>query len=267
MVQPINDWAQNHTISLVGANTHFISLFKAEDDKNRFYWPGHGVQIGDIAYVYCAELENTGAGRNLGFRNTGNDHWCKLNVKSLKVTGYQRLQNFNGIDFGAGFVRGGDDYIYAYGQKTNGKPMSRSLYVGRIHKNKPEQKFEFWDGSKWVTDVKAAHPLLDDVGNTMSVSKVKDKYVVFSTEFSIQCDQGHHIYIRHSDHITGPFTEKKAIHSIDEAKVDNHYSFFYMAIGHPELTDNKNQLLITYSINDYGPCLKGCPNGHLNPDH
>ena len=88
-----------------------------------------------------------------------------------------------------------------------------------------------------------------------------------STEFSVQCDQGKTIYARLSDHVTGPFTEKKAIHIIDEAKVENHYPFFYMAIAHPELTNDKNELLITYSINNYGPCLKGCPNNRMNPDH
>lgn len=94
--------------------------------------------------------------------------------------------------------------------------MSRSLYVSRFHKDKPEQNFQFWDGS---------------------------------------------------NHVTGPFTGRKAIHSIDEAKADHHYPFFYAAIAQPELINEKNELLITYSINDYGPCLRSCPNGRLNPDH
>ena len=143
--------------------------------------------------------------------------------------------------------------------------MSSSLYVSRFHKKHPEEKWEFWNGKNWVDDVKTAHPILEDLG--MAVSIVKGKILVTSTDFSMACDQGHTIYARHSDHVTGPFTPKKAIHSIDEAKEDGHYPFFYMAIAHPELTNDKNELLITYCINSYEPCIKGCPNGRLKQDH
>jgi hypothetical protein len=91
----------------------------------------------------------------------------------------------------------------------------------------------------------------------MSVNKVKNKYLVLSTEFSVQCDQGKTIYARLSDYPYGLFTDKKAIHVIDEAKYQNHYPFFYMAVSHPELINSKDDLLITYSINNYGPCLEG----------
>jgi hypothetical protein len=80
MVQPSNDWKHNDTKTLIGANTHFESLFKATDDSKQFYWPGHGIQIQDTVYVYCAELENTAAGGNSGFRNIGNDHWCEMKM-------------------------------------------------------------------------------------------------------------------------------------------------------------------------------------------
>jgi hypothetical protein len=267
MVQPSNDWNHNDTKTLIGANTHFESLFKATDDSKQFYWPGHGIQIQDTVYVYCVELENTAAGGNLGFRNTDNDHWCEMKMPELKVSGYKKLPNFNGIDFGAGFIDNGDGNIYAYGQKTNGKMMGRSLYLAKFSRSQHDSDWDFWDGKMWVKDVHKAHPLLDDQGNTMSVNKVKNKYLVLSTEFSIQCDQGKTIYARLSDYPHGPFSEKKAIHVIDEAKYQNHYPFFYMAISHPELINSKNELLITYSINNYGPCLEGCPKGRMNPDH
>jgi hypothetical protein len=52
-------------------------------------------------------LQNTAAGGNLGFRNTGKDHWCEMKMPEL-VYGYKKLPNFNGIDFGAGFIDNGD---------------------------------------------------------------------------------------------------------------------------------------------------------------
>jgi hypothetical protein len=40
-----------------------------------------------------------------------------------------------------------------------------------------------------------------------------------------------------------------------------------MAISHSELINSKDELLITYSINNYGPCFEDCPKGRMNPDH
>ena len=117
MVQPINDWSHNNTKSLVGAATPAKSLFKCEDDKNNYYWPAHGVQLGDTVYIYCPELGTTHKDGKQWFANTGNDHWCKMDVKTLKVTGYQKLQPFDGIIFGQGVIDIGDDHIYVYGTK------------------------------------------------------------------------------------------------------------------------------------------------------
>ena len=270
ILQSAHDWSQNATKTLIGNNTNgFESLFKTEEDSKSWFWPEHGVQIKDTVYVYCPEFVATGSG-SFDFESTGNDSWCKMKFPDMTVSGYTRFQYLNGIDFGAGFVYEkdtNDKHVYAYGQKPNGQLLGRSLYVSRFLKDKPEEAFEFWDGKDWVKDVLKAHPLLDDEGDTMSVNKVKDKYVVLSTEFSIQCDQGKTIYARIGDHITGPFTKKMPIYTLEDIKYQNHYPFYYMAISHPELINDKNELLITYSINNYEPCIEGCPKGRLNPDH
>ena len=176
MVQPINNWKQSDTKTYTGSATPFKSLFKAKNDSKQFFWPGHGFQMSDIntVYVYCSELENTGKGGNMGFRSTGNDYFCRLNANDMKVLGLEKLPNFKGIDFGTGFVPVMDhnQYVYAFGQRGNGKMMSRSLYVSRFLKSKPGNSFEYWNGATWSNDLDKVHPLLDDVGNTMSVSKV-----------------------------------------------------------------------------------------------
>ena len=173
-----------------------------------------------------------------------------------------------GINFGAGFVDANDQYAYAYGQKSTAA-FHNEMYVSRFSKQKPDtaDSWQYWNGTHWTDKINQIKALFVNDVNSMSVNKVKDKYVVLSTEFSVACDQGHHIYARVSNSITGPFSEKKAIHSIDEAKFNGHYPFFYIAVAHPQHINDKNELLITYSINDYSPCLKTCQNNRWNPDH
>lgn len=65
------------------------SLFKTDtgDKENRdFYWLAHGIEIGIRAYVYCADIEGDA-------NKVKTDHWGKIDVKTMKVTGMVKLPN------------------------------------------------------------------------------------------------------------------------------------------------------------------------------
>jgi hypothetical protein len=102
--------------------------------------------------------------------------------------------------------------------------------------------------------------------NGVYVAKVKNKYVLVSTEFSISCDGGTHIYTATSDSITGPFTANKALYTITDNDL-GHTPFFYGPSIHPEYINSKNEILITYDINCYTSCEPSCINNGFNPDY
>ena len=73
-----------------------------------------------------------------GFAAAGNDFVARLLYPSMKVISIDTLQNFDGINFGTGFIQNNKDgYVYAYGQKF--KFLTNSLYVARFPANKPLQ--------------------------------------------------------------------------------------------------------------------------------
>jgi hypothetical protein len=95
---------------------------------------------------------------------------------------------------------------------------------------------------------------------------VKGRYLLTSSQFSVGCDQGKEIYMAVSDTPTGPFSPRKKMFTIDDTH-QGHYPFFYLPVAHPQFINDKDELLVTYCINGYEPCVPNCNNGRLNPDH
>ena len=98
------------------------------------------------------------------------------------------------------------------------------------------------------------------------VCKLGKKWLLTTSAFSVAADQGKEIFVSTSDAPTGPFTAFKSIYSIED-RYEGHSPFFYFPISHPELINEKNELLVTYSINGYEPAVSACIDGRAIPDH
>ena len=265
VLQPANNWDWHATTTLTGNTSGIKSYLKNNNNDTFFMWPGAGIQLKDTVYVYCGSLKNSGSGA-FGFAAAGNDVMAKIIYPSMKVAGYDVLQNFDDINFGVGFIQSADGYVYAYGQKLN--YLTNSLYVARFPASAPGKPWQFWNGTTWQADVKQAKAITnqDGVSGTFHISKTAGKILLVSSALSINCDAGKDIYTSFSNNITGPFTTRKTIYTIDDT-LQGHYPFFYTTVAHPNFINDKKELLVTYSINGYGTCVETCINGRLNPDY
>src|SRR3546814_20746348 len=117
------------------------------------------------------------------------------------------------------------------------------MYVARFPASRPGQACESWNGNTWSTDHENALSVRENAGFTPMVCKVRDKYVLINSELSIGCDQGNEIYVSVSDHVTGPFSESKSIHTIDDT-VQGHYPFFYVPVAHTPFINDKDEIQI-----------------------
>lgn len=263
LLQPPNDWTWQHTQTLIGNSASVPSYIKYTEDPNFWTWPSAGYQHGDTIYVYCPNLHKTGDG-DFGFGSGGFDQLAKIRYPDMTVVGYQQLQDFNGINFGITFLNRGDGYMYVYG--NNSTFITSNLYLARFPVNNVAAPWTFWDGTGFNTDVKKAKIIGTGMSNGVSINYVNGKYLIVSTEFSVSCNEGHRIYLSTSDSPTGPFTANKAIYDIPDTTQGN-YPFFYAAIIHPEFTNSKGEVLITYAINGYPSCLPAYDaNYRANPD-
>lgn len=265
LVQPKNDWDWHHTTTLIGNGPGIKSFFKKIPDDNYFIWPGSGFQLGDTVYVYLGNLMKTGNGA-WDWGSAGRNLWGKMKFPEMDtVAAYSDLPDLGGISFGMGFVKDEKKgWIYAYGSKLD-SVGSGMVYVARFSITRPNGPWEFWDGRRWNDDVHTSVPIAH-VGSGVYVTKIRDKYVLISCELSVACDQGKAIYSTTSNSPTGPFAPLKTIYTIDDT-LQGHYPFFYTVIPHPEYINDKDELLITYCINGYEPCINTFKTGRGNPDY
>ncbi len=258
------DWNINHTILLADSKNTDKTFLKYKDHPGQFIWPASGYQLHDTIFIYGMNIKNAKGG--LGFAKAGNDVWIKLLYPSLKTIGINEMPStLDSIQFGCGLVANNNDgYAYIYGAKSTF--ISADVYVARFPVGKPLQAWTFWDGQNWTSDISHINPVTTSPSNSTTVAKVKNKYLALTSEFSVSCDGGKNIYASVSDNITGPFSKPEIIYTITDT-VQGHFPFFYLPIAHPNCINNKNELLVHYSINGYRPCIVNCINNKFNPEY
>jgi hypothetical protein len=257
-----NDLQRHQT--LIGRPPGIPSLFKVQPADSTWLWPGFGLQLGDTVYITQSELRATGAGGNLGFESTGRYYFSKTAFPALSNTQYQLLPDFNGINFTVGMVHDSlNGFVYIYGYKSRG--IEPDLYVARISARQPWGAWEYWDGKRWQSSVQQAAVIAKGASNGVNIHKVDQRYLLVSTEFSIDCDHGRRVFAAWSDSPAGPFGERTPMYVIPDTLL-GHYPFFYAPAIHPEFRKGK-AVLVTYSINEYGHCINVCNKGRKSPDH
>lgn len=262
MLQPLNNWNWRHTPTLLSAAKG--SYIKSSTADNLFNWPGTGFQLKDTAYIMCFSMKNVSTG--LGFDAAGPDVFAKIKLPGMTIAGYQPLPDCKGISFSVGFIKDeATGFVYAFGQKNKGIERN-DIYTARFPASKPDAAWQFWNGKGWSSTYQEALPIGSTPSNSTNICRVKNKYLLFSSELSMGCDQGKRIFVQVSNRLTGPFSKPKAIYTITDT-LNGHYPFFYLPIAHPEYVNKKDELLLTYSINGYGNCVNTCVKGRFNPNN
>jgi hypothetical protein len=240
------------------------NLFQHPDGGSNWFWPQAGFETGGAVFVHLVALTPRGKPGNFDFKTVGH-YWAKMPVPDLQPISYFALPDFTGIDFGCGFVRDeATGHTLAFGQKASG--LETSIYLARFKTTRPDRDWQFWNGKTWDDDASKASAIARSATVSISACKVKDRFLLISSALSLRCDMGKEIFVSTSDKPTGPFSTIKKIYTLDDT-LEGHYPFFYLPSAHPELITAKTELLVTYSINGYEPCVPISVNGRMNPDH
>lgn len=264
LLQPMDNWDWTQTTTLTGPNsTNYVD---SNPEADYFNWISTGVQLQDTVYVFSNSYKFDSDGE---IQTAGPPVWSKVKHPEMTVEGYHEHQDFGDIGFGNGFVKEDDGYVYAYGHRTTF--IVADVFVARFPQDDPNRSWRFWNGSGWVDEVADAASIGESASPVPFINKVRDKYVMFSTELSVGCNQGTEIYVSVSDSPTGPFSERKVIYEIDD-RFHGNIPRFYWVKAHPEYINEEDELLITYDLNNTSgePNLSGCKafceDGRLNPD-
>ena len=250
---------QNQT-TLTGTSNP-ASYFYFGTNTNYWFWPGAGYQNGDTAYVFLSRLKANGGG-TFGFTEVDSNYVAKIKIPEMSIVGYSILPPKNGIVFNNAVVKNGV-YNYIYGIKSNG--FGNDLFVARFPIANLYAAWEYYGTAGWSTNLSSLQKIHSEFTSSFNVCKIKNKYILITTEFSVACDQGKNIYSYTSDEPYGPFVNKKTVWTLDD-QFQGHYPFFYLANAHPEYDNGNNELLITYCINEYGSCVNTCIEGRKDPN-
>jgi len=238
------------------------SFFELGNDRSYWFWPETGFYYKDTVFIFLARIRSTGPGM-WGFERVDSVYVAKIHIQKPEKVYYSTLPSKLNIDFGCSVLNHSDGYNYVYGIRSNG--FGNDLFVARFRPDSLYSPWQFYDGKGWTTDINRIRKIYNDFTSSFSVAKVNNKFVLLTTEFSVDCDQGKNIFASVSDKPSGPFRDKKIIWQVDDT-INGHWPMFYAVSAHPEYVNGKNELLVTYCINGYGKCIEGCVNGRMNPD-
>lgn len=239
------------------------SFFEFGGDRNYWFWPESGFCYNDTVFVFLARIKSTGQQGMWGFERVDSAYVAKIHLSDPETVYYSTLPSMANIDFGCSVVIHSDGYNYVYGIRSNG--FGNDLYIARF---KPDSLFfpwQFFDGNGWTSDIDRIRKIYDEFTASFSVTKINNKFILITTEFSVDCDQGRNVFAMVSDKPYGPFVDKKVLWQVDDT-INGHWPMFYAASAHPEYDNGRNELLVTYCINGYGKCIESCINGRMNPD-
>ena len=221
-------------------------------------WPLSSVLLGKKLFVFAIRIVQTNVEDAFGFRQVGNQIFEIGNPfespNKWKMTVYELPWKQELGSFGSNNLID-TNFLYIYGyQKTS--PVVTDpphLFIARMNllKNydiKNMNHWEFRDGvtQMWTSDREKISPIFERSNTEFSVTYLPEfkKYILVAN----MGKNGKHITIRFSDTPYGPFTDPQIIYTCPEVNWSPHY-FCYAVKAHPELSRNKDELIITYLTN------------------
>lgn len=237
------------------------SFFRLGKDRKYWFWPVSGYSYGDTAYIFQSRLKSTGEPGMWGFAGVDSNYVSKLSLSGGKNE-CNLLPSHNGIGFGTSVIVR-DRFVYIYGIKSNG--FGNDLFVARFFTGEMYGPWEYYDGKGWTNDINRISSIHSEFTSSFNLCMIDDRYILITTEFSVDCDQGKNIFAASGSNPWGPFLNHHSIWQVDDL-LEGHYPFFYCANAHPEYDNGREELLVTYCINSYGKCVETCINNRLDPD-
>jgi len=208
-------------------------------------------------YLFLSQLERTndssvfgfrGIGQWLGVVNNPHDPPTSWRVQQLKLP-FALYTPQREITFGAALHKDGE-FVYIYGVDDVRQGLFRSKHVvlarAPLTSVADFSSWRFYQGGQWTTEWRKADRLADGVANEYSVSYLRalKNYVLVYTEGGMSP----RILARTAPQPWGPWSTPTVLYQCPEAGWDKKI-FCYAAKAHPELTQQEDELVITYVAN------------------
>lgn len=220
------------------------------EDGDRWFWPNHGVRLGDAVYVFLARIVSA-PGDGLGFAADG---WELARLRGLdRAPEAWSLERLGAVAtpfrtvVGAAVVHE-DGHVVATAVDEPGDHSVRlvrwvdaDLAAGAL------DRAEWWDGAAWTRGAPRSAVVAAEVSTEMSLSRANsgEWLLVHSRGFGAS-----DVVARRASRLEGPYGAPEVIGRPPES--DGPRPFVYAGKAHPELAGA--DLVVTYATNalDFG---------------
>lgn len=237
----------------------------ANTKEGDYYWLGDGFvnhELNDNTYIFGYRIRDIKEANSFGFEQTGTtlivlpkgSQPPYKDQKQMDVPLFVPHSDLSSpLSFGSGIfvntkkagAKNPDGFVYVYGVKGKEK----SLVAARV---KPEEfekieKWNFWNGNNWVSDINKVGNLTDHVSNELSVSELADgRYALFFQVDGISSKIG----MRLGASPVGPFGNIIEVYDCKNDLKDTKDIFAYNAKAHPAMSQ-PGELLVSYNVNSF----------------
>ncbi|UII19551.1 discoidin domain-containing protein [Fulvivirga ligni] len=260
--QDKNDWTPDDPNMTINSPMGRPKQICSNQPGTDWSWPSNGVEIGNKVYMHCGEGQGLGA-TNQSIYVLTESAGTLWQVERTEPAG---MSNQTAIGYAHGMVKANDGYVYVFGVQTLGFGYNTGVHVARFPQSNP-MSWTFWNGSTWVNNpVTGAAARITEGKGTVSICQVNGKYVMISMDQGFNCDNTRNIYAATSDSPTGPFTPLTEVYKINDY-MQGQYTRYYTPNVHPQYDNGRNELLMTYSVNQSACGESDCIDGYIDPNY
>ena len=260
--QDKNDWTPDDPNMTINSPMGRPKQICSNQPGTDWSWPSNGVEIGDKVYMHCGEgqgLTLTNQSIYVLSQNTGT-HW------EVQRTTPSGMSGQTTINYASGMVKSNDGYVYVFGTEGTGFGYYNNVHLARFHTSDP-MSWTFWNGNTWTNSPNpGAGARIAEGLATVAVNYVNGKYVLMTMDNGWSCEGPRNIYMATSNSPTGPFSERVMVYKIND-HFKGQYTRYYTPNIHPYFDNGRNELLVTYSVNQSACGLDSCFDGYLDPNY
>ena len=248
--------ASNSSFAMTMLNQGAID-FIPSNETGTWFTPLHAYQYADTVFVFA---------KKMGALQNTNTYVAKYHFPDLQ---FQRIDSisYNLTNYGyTVFMDTVKGFCYVYGLWQPDVHASNALYVARFPMNSLHSNWQFYSNDVWVNLPSQASVIAQVPGENFSIRKVRNKYIFLTQEAGKNCNTGTKIYAQTAANPWGTFLNYQLIHTIQD-NLSGVSPVTYGVTLHPQYLNSSDEVLITYSVNGYAPCIPTCTGGYDNPDY
>jgi hypothetical protein len=234
-----------------------VNDFIPSNETNTWFAPLHAYQYADTVFVFA---------KKMGGLQNNRTYVAKLHFPDLHYLQIDSF-SFNNTNYGyTCFTDTAKGFCYVYGLFQPDILSTNQLYFARFPMNSLHDSWQFYSADRWVNLPSQATPIAQIPGENFSIRQVKNKFILLTQSAGKACNKGAEIYSQTSANPWGTFLNYQLLHTITD-QLDSVSPVTYGVTLHPQFLNADNEVLITYAMNGYSPCISTCTGGYDNPEY